>query len=255
MHDVEKSLMSANKDQKPILEIRNLSMTFGGLLAFKDVSLDIEPGEIVGLIGPNGAGKTTLINCITGVYQPTTGSIHFNRHGLAGKRPHQICRMGIGRTFQIPRPFMYMTVLDNIKVCDLEKNTDFRAILDFAGLWEKRNHLAKSLTFQERRLLELSRALAVNPKLLLLDETIAGLNPAETAEMMVLLRRIHQNYDLSILWIEHVMSAIMENAHKVVCLHQGSLIAQGCPSDIACNPKVVEAYLGEEYQFGGQGEC
>jgi branched-chain amino acid transport system ATP-binding protein len=226
-------------------------MAFGGLLAFKDVSLDIEPGQIVGLIGPNGAGKTTLINCITGVYRPTAGNIRFNGRGLVGKRPHQICRMGVGRTFQIPRPFMYMTVLDNIKVCALDKATDFKALLDLAGLWGKRDHVAKTLTFQERRLLELSRALAVNPRLLLLDETVAGLNPAETAEMMVLLRRVHRDFDLSILWIEHVMSAIMENADQVVCLHQGALIAQGCPSDIACDPNVVEAYLGEEYQFGG----
>ena len=234
---------------EPVLKITDLTMAFGGLVAFADISLDLEPGLIVGLIGPNGAGKTTLINCITGVYQPTRGEISFDGRKITGMRPHQICRLGVGRTFQIPRPFMGMTVLENLKVCAVSSKIDYRWLLDLAGLWEKRDVLAKSLTFQERRLLELSRALAVEPRLLLLDETVAGLNPTETAEMMVLLKEIHRQLKVTVLWIEHVMSAIMETADHIVCLHQGSLIAQGCPADIACNEAVVEAYLGEEYRF------
>ncbi len=144
---------------------------------------------------------------------------------------------------------MGMTVLENLRVCAASSKIDYRWLLDLSGLWGKRDVPAKSLTFQERRLLELSRALAVEPRLLLLDETVAGLNPTETAEMMVLLKEIHRQLEVTVLWIEHVMSAIMETADHIVCLHQGSLIAQGCPTDIACNEAVVEAYLGEEYRF------
>ena len=232
-----------------MIQVRNLTMKFGGLVAFQKVSLDILEGEILGLIGPNGAGKTTLINCITGVYRPTGGDVIFNGRSLVKMRPHQICRLGIGRTFQIPRPFMYMSVLENLKVCAQHGRADFKWLLDVTELWDKRNRLAKTLTFQERRLLELSRALAVHPRLLLLDESVAGLNPAETELMMRVLRRIHEELDISILWIEHVMKAIMENAHRVAVLHQGSLIANDTPKEIANNPKVIEAYLGEEYRF------
>ena len=232
-----------------VIEIRDLSMAFGGLVAFEGINLSIPEGQILGLIGPNGAGKTTLLNCITGVYRPTTGEISFYGTSLINRRPHQICRMGIGRTFQIPRPFMNMTVLQNLQVCAHHGGVDYKELLDLAGLWEKRDRPAKSLTFQERRLLELSRALAVRPKLLLLDEVLAGLNPTETDEMTALLRRIHKEFRVTIIWIEHVMKAIMENAHRIVVLHQGSLIAQGDPRHIANDPKVIEAYLGEEYHF------
>lgn len=238
-------------EQKPeaILEVENLTMAFGGLVAFQRVSLGILEGEIMGLIGPNGAGKTTLINCITGVYKPTRGDVVFNGRSLVKMRPHQICRLGIGRTFQIPRPFMYMSVIENLKVCAQHGHADFKWLLDVTELWDKRNRLAKTLTFQERRLLELSRALAIHPKLLLLDESVAGLNPTETEHMMKVLRKIHNELKISILWIEHVMKAIMENAHRIAVLHQGALIANDTPQQIANDPKVIEAYLGEEYRF------
>jgi branched-chain amino acid transport system ATP-binding protein len=238
-----------NEKAKSIVQIQNLTMSFGGLVAFQDVSLDIFERQILGLIGPNGAGKTTLINCITGIYKPTRGDIYFMGESITTKRPHQICRMGIGRTFQIPRPFMYMSVLENLKVCARHAKTDYQYLLELTDLWDKRDRLAKSLTFQERRLLELSRALCVEPALLLLDESVAGLNPSETQHMMKVLRRIYREVEVSILWIEHVMKAIMENADRIAVLHQGSLIAYGPPREIANNEKVIEAYLGEEYTF------
>ena len=236
-------------DSDLVLEIKNLKKAFGGLVAFDDVSMSIKKGQIVGLIGPNGAGKTTLINCITGVYKPTAGEITFKKRSIAALRPHKICRLGIGRTFQIPRPFLNMSVLDNLEVCATNDHADFKWLLEVTNLYSKRDELAKKLTFQERRLLELCRALAVDPELLLLDETMAGLNPNETEDMMVVLNQLHNETDVSILWIEHVMQAIMNNAHYIVVLHQGSLIAQGEPKDIANDQKVIEAYLGEEFQF------
>ncbi len=239
------------RESEKVLEVRNLTKAFGGLVAFHEISLDICADQIVGLIGPNGAGKTTLINCITGVYKPTEGEIKFNGRSVIKMRPHQICRIGIGRTFQIPRPFTNMTVLENLQVCAQHDLIEFDWLLEVAGLWDKRYRLAKTLTFQERRLLELSRALAVKPRLLLVDETVAGLNPVETVEMTALLRRIHTELNVTILWIEHVMKAIMENADHIFVLHQGSLIAQGNPREIANDPKVIDAYLGEEYHFTG----
>ena len=232
-----------------ILEIKDLTMAFGGIYALQRLDLRIEEGQIIGLIGPNGAGKTTLINCITGVYKPIKGEIIFNGQSVTSFRPHQICRIGIGRTFQIPRPFSNMTIIENLKVCACRGSVDYQDLLSLTGLWEKRDHFAKNLTFQERRHLELSRALAVKPRLLLLDEIVAGLNPYETLEMMALIKKIHNELPITILWIEHVMKVIMESANTVVVLHQGTKIAEGNPREIANDKKIIEAYLGEEYRF------
>ena len=233
-----------------VLEVENVSVSFGGLVALKGVSMRVDHGEIVGLIGPNGAGKTTLLNCICGVYRTSKGVVRLEGRVINRLRPYQICRLGIARTFQIPRPFLRLTVWENVMV-GYRGNRDATEHLRLVGLDRKKDMVASSLTLHERRKLEIARALATNPRLILLDEVMAGLNPVEVDEMIHTLQAIRGITGVTILWIEHVMRAVMEAAERIVVLHEGRKVAEGTPKEIAQNERVIEIYLGERYAFKG----
>lgn len=235
-----------------VLEIRGVSQFFGGLPALKDFSLNVNEGEIVGLIGPNGAGKTTVINCITGVYKPARGDIFLGEKRITGIRPYKICRLGIARTFQIPRPFGRITTGQNIMVSQRSFNKNPGEYLSLVGLEQKRDLPAGKLTFSERRKLEIARALAAEPKIILLDEIMAGLNASETEEMIKIIKMIQKDLKMTILWIEHVMQAIMETAERIIVLNQGSKLMEGLPGEVASDERVIEVYLGEKYLFKGE---
>ena len=238
-----------------LLELRAVTKRFGGLVANKDVSLAIEAGEIVGLIGPNGAGKTTLFNCITGYLHPDGGGIAFAGVDVTHAHPARVCGLGIARTWQLVRTFGRMTVLENV-VCGALARTNRVArararaeqLLEFTGLAPKADVVAANLTLADRKRLEIARALATEPRLLLLDEAMSGLTAAETAAAVDLVRRIHAEVGLAVCVVEHVMEVVMPLSHRVVVLDYGEKIAEGAPAEVARNEQVITAYLGEHYR-------
>jgi branched-chain amino acid transport system permease protein len=240
--------------KSPFFEVQTLNKRFGGLVAVKDISFGIQKGEILGLIGPNGAGKTTIFNLITGFLPPDSGKIEFKGERITGlKPPHQVCLKSIGRTFQLVKPFKDMTVVENVMVGAFarikkaeEARHEAREILDFIGLSGHRDSLASSLTIADRKRLELGRALATRPELLLLDEVVAGLNPRETVEIIGIIKAI-SNRGITLLMIEHVMKAVMTLSHRIIVVHHGEKIAEGLPAEISKEKRVIDAYLGEEY--------
>ncbi|HEX4927806.1 MAG TPA: ABC transporter ATP-binding protein [Burkholderiales bacterium] len=236
-----------------LLEVRGLSKSFRGLRAVTNASLEVAQGDIHGLIGPNGAGKTTIFNMIAGVYAPDAGEILFAGKRIDGLRPDQVCAAGIGRTFQIVKPFSGLSVLDNVVVGAFLKERTLAGaravalqILAKLGLTAKRDQPASALTLPDRKRLEVARALATRPTLLLLDEVMAGLRPTECDEIIAVFRELNRTEGLTILLIEHVMRAVMALAQRIVVLHHGEVIARGGPEQVVRDPAVLECYLGEE---------
>jgi branched-chain amino acid transport system ATP-binding protein len=253
----------------PLLELKNVTKTFGGIVAVKDVSFSTESEEIVGLIGPNGAGKTTIFNLITGVYKPTEGNIVFEGQDITGSNPVSIVKGGIARTFQNIRLFNKLSVLENIrtvlyreadynlgnalirtpKVTRIEKKLYDKSLeyLEVVGLTDYVNNRADSLPYGLQRKLEIARALALDPKLLLLDEPAAGMNPDECIDLVELIMKIREKYNLTIILIEHHMDVVMDLCHRILVINFGEMLMEGTKQEVQNDPRVLRAYLGEEY--------
>ena len=236
-----------------ILQVENVTKHFGGLYALKGISFGVEEGEIVGLIGPNGAGKTTLFNVMSGFFRPDQGRVVFAGESIGHLKAYDVSRRGLVRTFQVVKPFGNLTVLQNVMVGSfLQTGNPGRArqraleVMDLVGLLDRREKAAKSLTIADRKRLEVARALATRPRVLLLDEVMAGVNPTELTQMLEILQRIRQQ-GVTLLVIEHIMAAIMTVSDRILVLHHGEKIAEGAPKEVAKDRRVIDAYLGEEY--------
>ena len=261
-------LREEDKDKQPVLDVRNLGIDFGGLTAVDSFNITIGPTEISGLIGPNGAGKTTIFNLLTGVYQPTRGSVLINGIDIKGMPTHKVNKLGIARTFQNIRLFTDMTALDNVKVgmhnsikcafpssllhlpgyykAEKEANERAMELLEFMDLADVADQKAGSLPYGVQRRLEIVRALATNPSIILLDEPAAGMNPSETTELMHQIRRIRDTFHIAIFLIEHDMNLVMNVCEAIAVVNYGRIIAKGTPEEVRSNPAVIEAYLGRE---------
>lgn len=254
-------------ESKSVLKVENLGITFGGLKAVQDFNLEIGESELLGLIGPNGAGKTTVFNLLTGVYKPTQGSIYLCGKQMLNKKPHEMVKEGIARTFQNIRLFKDLTVLENVKVAfnqnmkysivggilrtpsywkeEAEIDKKARELLDVFSLADKADRIASNLPYGEQRKLEIARALATDCKVLLLDEPAAGMNPTETSDLMNIIHVIRNRFNISVLLIEHDMNLVMNICERLIVIDYGVIIATGTPDEIKNNPKVIGAYLGE----------
>ena len=243
--------MNQETTRMALLEVTGITKRFGGLVAVNDLSLSLDKGQILGLIGPNGAGKTTAFNMISGFYKPDEGDITFEGKNITGLRPDQVCKLGLTRTFQVVKPFPQLSVRDNVMVGAYNRTNDKKVarqkaeeIIEFLGMQEMEGMTASSLSVAYRKRLEVAKALATDPKIILLDEAMAGLRPIETDHMIDLVRQVSKQ-GIALLLVEHVMRVIMSLAERIVVIHHGEKIAEGKPQEIVHDKEVIDAYLGE----------